>query len=234
MEADLKGANKQIYGIRMLSNAQKHSLMPEEIYSKCNRMADDGTLTKVLTYVIIWQMQRPAGIALVDANNCYNIIAHIIASMVFGMPSTAVEAILTTIQEMKFFLCMGFGDSTDIASLKFVIKTQGLCQGKGASPAGRAVVSICIINAHKNKDHGAHFLCPITKLKSHIAGVIYINDTDLIHFCMDAHEGREDRLYWIQEAIVNWGKLLLTSGGALKLAKCFFHLISFKFRADGT
>jgi hypothetical protein len=53
MEADFNSANKQIYGIRMLSKAQRHNLMPEEIYSKQNKMADDGTLTKVLTYDII-------------------------------------------------------------------------------------------------------------------------------------------------------------------------------------
>jgi hypothetical protein len=51
--------------IWMLSNAWKCNLMPEEICSKRNRMADDGILTKVLTYNIIWQMQCPASIALV-------------------------------------------------------------------------------------------------------------------------------------------------------------------------
>jgi hypothetical protein len=34
MEADFNSANKQIYGIRMLSKAQRHNLMPEEIYSE--------------------------------------------------------------------------------------------------------------------------------------------------------------------------------------------------------
>jgi hypothetical protein len=104
--------------------------MPEEIYSECNRMADLGTLTKVLTYVIIRQMQRPAVIASVDPNNCYDRITHTIASMVFqafGVPLTAVEAMLNTIQEMKFFLCTGFGDSTNFVSSKFEIKTQRLC-----------------------------------------------------------------------------------------------------------
>jgi hypothetical protein len=62
----------------------------------------------------------------VDANNCYDRIAHAIISMVFqafDVPSIMVEEMLTTIQEMKFFLCMGFGDSTGFASFKFEIKT---------------------------------------------------------------------------------------------------------------
>ncbi len=152
----------------------------------------------------------------------------------FDVPSTAVEAMLTTIQEMKFFLCTEFGNSMEFASSKFEIKTQGLCQGNWASPVGWAVVSICIINAHKKRENGAHFICPLTQLRSHIAGVIYVNNTDLIHFRTDVSESREDTFYELQEAIVNWGKLLLPSGGALKLAKCFFHLISFKFKTDGT
>jgi hypothetical protein len=196
-------------------------------------MADDGTLTKVITFDIIRQMWRSAGIALVDADNCYNRIAHAIVSLdfqAFGVPSTAMESMLTTIQEMKFFLRMVFSDSMDFASSKFEIKTQGLCQGNGASPTGWAVVSICIINAHKKKGHGAHLVCSITKLKSHIAGVIYVDDTDLIHFCMDKQEDTLDTLYRLQEAIVSWGKLLLALGGALKPAKCFYHLISFRFK----
>ena len=238
MEADFNGANKTVFGIRMLENARKHNIniMPEEIFSERNRMADDGTLTKVLAYDITCQIRRPAGIASVDADNCYDRIAHAIASLVFqsfGVPPAAVESMLTTIQEMKFFLCTGFGDSTDYASSLVAIKTQGLCQGNGATQAGCAVVSICLLNAHKKKGHGTHFLCPLTKLKNHIAGVIYVDNTDLIYFRMDEWQDAEDTFFGIQDAIINWGQLLLASGGALKPAKCFFHLISFKWNADG-
>jgi hypothetical protein len=167
MEADFNGANKTVFGVRVLANARKHNMMPEEIFSERNKMADDGTLTKVLAYDIIRQTRRPAGIASVDANNCYDRIAHAIASLVYqssGVPPAAVESMLTTIQEMKFFLHTGFGDSTDYTSSTVGIKTQGLCQGNGVALAGWAVVSICIVKAHKKKGHGAYFLCPITKL----------------------------------------------------------------------
>jgi hypothetical protein len=169
-------------------------------------MADNGTLNKVLAYDIIRQTKRPAGIASVDADNCYDRIAHAIASLgfqSFGVPPAAVESMLTTIQEMKFFLCTGFRDSTDYTSSKVEMKTLGLCQGNGAAPAGWAVVSICIIKAHKKKGHGAHFLCPITKLKNHIVGVIYVDETDLIHFRMDERQDAEDTFFGIQEAIIN-------------------------------
>jgi hypothetical protein len=63
LEADFNGINKQIYSIWMLANAQKYNLMLEEIFSKWNRMADSGTLTKAIAYDIIWQTWRSAGIA---------------------------------------------------------------------------------------------------------------------------------------------------------------------------
>jgi hypothetical protein len=106
---------------------------------------------------------------------------------------------------MTFFLCTGFGESTDFASSSLSIKTQGLCQGNGASPAGWAVVSVCSISAHKKKGHGTHFTCPITKLKSHLAGIFYVDNADLIPFHMDKDQGKDESFYYLQEAITNWG-----------------------------
>jgi hypothetical protein len=55
MEANLNCSTKTVFGIRMLDEARRQNLMPEEVFSKRNKMADDGTLTKVLTYDIIRQ-----------------------------------------------------------------------------------------------------------------------------------------------------------------------------------
>ncbi len=100
MEADLNYSTKTVFGIRMLNEARRENLIPEEVFSERNKMADNGTLTKVLTYDIIRQTIRSAGLALVDADNCYDRIAHAIASLVFqafGVPLSASEAVLTTI-----------------------------------------------------------------------------------------------------------------------------------------
>ena len=91
-----------------------------------------GGQTHTHTYDVIRQTRQPAGITSVDADNCYARIAHTMALLVFqafGMPSTAAKSMLTTIQEMKLFLRMGFGESTDFASSKFKIKTRGFAKG---------------------------------------------------------------------------------------------------------
>ncbi len=118
MEADFNATNKIIYGQRMLQTARKYKLMPEEVFSERNRLADDGTLIKVLLYDIVRQTRLPAGISAVDADNCYYRIAHPIASMVFqalGVPQEAIISMLMTIQDMIFFPRAGFGDSKDYA-----------------------------------------------------------------------------------------------------------------------
>ena len=44
----------------------------------------------------------------------------------------------------------------------------------------------------------------------------------------------EDAHANFQESIRNWGRLLIATGGALKPIKCFYQLISFSWKADGS
>ena len=93
MEAEFNFANKTIYGGRMLDNVRKYNLMPEESFSERNRMADDGTLAKVLFYDIVRHLRASDGISSVDVSNCYDSISHAIASLVFqdfGVPEKAI------------------------------------------------------------------------------------------------------------------------------------------------
>ena len=48
MEADFNFSNKILYGARMMDIVIRFGLMPEDINSEKNRMADGGTLAKVL------------------------------------------------------------------------------------------------------------------------------------------------------------------------------------------
>ncbi len=237
MEADFNAANKIAYGNRMLHKVRQHNLMPEEIYSEKNRLADDGTLDKVLFYDIIRQTRLPAGISDVDADNCYDRIAHPIALLVFqalGVKKEACESIFTTIQDMKFFLRTGFGDSKEYASATGEIKTQGMCQGNGAALAGWTVDSIVMISAHKRKGHGLHLQSPITNKRIHLAGTLFVGDTDVEHLDLNKSETRDEAHQALQDSILNWGHLLNATSGALKPGKCFYHIISFLWKPDET
>jgi hypothetical protein len=67
---------------------------------------------------------------------------------------------LGAIENMKFFLRPGFGDSITFARGGFSIKTQGLMQGNGASPSSWAVISICMLEAHKKKGTEQNYTAP--------------------------------------------------------------------------
>ncbi len=188
MEADFNAMNKEVYGVRMLDVARKYKLIPEEIFSKKNRMADNGGLAKTLFYDIVRQTRSLAAIASVNASNCYDRIAHAMALLIFqsfGVEDTAVTAMLETIQEMKFFLCTAYGDSKDFAGSSIEIKTQGLGQGNGASPAGWCVISIMILQANGKKGHRTQFLAPMSGVKRSLLAILYVDDTDLLHLNME-------------------------------------------------
>jgi hypothetical protein len=149
---------------------------------------------------------------LVDAANCYNRIAHAIASLIFqafGVPLTAVKTMLGAIENMKFFLQTGFGDSTTYAGGGISVKMQGLTQGNGASPARWAFISICILGAHGKKGHGAKFHCPLTKLQHHLPAILYVDDTDLLHIDLTKDESVNEVHSAIQSSVNSWGNLLL-------------------------
>jgi hypothetical protein len=57
MEADFNATNKTISCVRMLANAHKYRLMPEEVFSKRNHLADDGTLFTILFFDIAGQLR---------------------------------------------------------------------------------------------------------------------------------------------------------------------------------
>jgi len=184
LEADLNKANKIIYSNRMMNNIRKYHLMPEEIFSEKNRTADDAVLAKIFFFDIGRQLRTPSAITSVDASNCYDRIAHAIASLVFqafGVEQSATESMLTTIQEMRYFLRTAYGDSKRCANSTLEVKYQGLCQGNGAAPAGWAAISITILMAHKADGHGATFVCPFTPSKSiDLAAILFVDDTDII------------------------------------------------------
>ncbi len=147
----------------------------------------------------------------------------------FGVPTTVIEMMLGAIENMKFFLRTVFGDSTSFPGGGISIKTQGLCQGNGAFPAGWAVISIFILQAHRRKGHGAKFLCPITKLQQHLSAILYFKDTDILHIDLTKDVSTEDVHTAIQRSVNSWGNLLIATGGVLQPKKCFYLIISFKW-----
>ena len=236
METDFNAKNKIIFGERMMEVVRRYGLMEDEVFSEQGRTAEDGALSKVLFYDIVRQFRLSAAISSVDAANCYDSIAHAIASLIFqamGVPLEGAAAMLEAIQDMKYFRRTAYGDSTNFANSKIEVKYQGLCQGNGVAPAGWAVISITVIRAHKRKGHGATFVCPISKLQFVLAAVLFVDDCDLIHIAMVNDESALQTFDKMQASVISWGRLLIATGGSYKPDKCFYHLLSFQWDNKG-
>jgi hypothetical protein len=137
----------------------------------------------------------------------------------FGVEDTAVTAMLETKQEMKFLLWTEFRESKEYAGSMVEVKMQGLGQGNGMSPSRWCVISIMILRAHRAKGHGAHFIAPMSHVQSSLSAILYVDDTDLLHLSMDGNKTIYEIHITLQLAIENWSKLLIATGGTLKLDK---------------
>ena len=89
------------------------------------------------------------------------------------------------------------------------VKFQWLCQGNVAAPLGWAMISITIINAQKRKGHKGHIICPISRREGHLAAILFVDDTDLIHIDMNQYQSVYKAHTTMQESIVTWGRLLI-------------------------
>jgi hypothetical protein len=61
--------------------------------------------------------------------------------------------------------------------------------------------------------HGVHLCCPISNKTIHLAGMLFVDDTDLEHFDLNKRETVRESHAALQESIINWGRLLIATGG---------------------
>ena len=85
-----------------------------------------------------------------------------------------------------------------------------------------------MINAHRRKGHGAHFIAPISGRIGQLVGEIFVDDTDLIHLDMRSIETMGEAHRRFQDSVTSWGRLLIATGGGLKPIKCLHYMILFK------
>ncbi len=112
-----------------------------------------------------------------------------------------------------------YSDSMHCAGSTIELKFQGLCQGNGAVPDGWAVISIMILDVHKRKGHGGHFVCPISNLTVHLAAILFVDDTNILHVNLCGNKKVHEAHLALQQSIYNWGQLFIAMGGAFKPPK---------------
>eukprot|EP00956_Cyclotella_meneghiniana_P034032 scaffold101125_cov66-Cyclotella_meneghiniana.AAC.4 len=192
--------------------ARQHNLIPQEQYAERQSDGQDGAWLKRLFADISRQLKIPIGIVSADAEQCYDRIAHVFASLVyqaFGVFISAVIVMLASIQHMKFYLRTGLGESAGFMTARIGSIIQGLCQGNSDAPAGWSLISAVLIKVYKSLGHGAYFRTPITGEVHDTSGVLYVDDVDLFTMRSNLVTLWEE----VVESTRSWTELLTVPGG---------------------
>ncbi len=62
-----------------------------------------------------------------------------------------------------------------------------------------------------------------------VAAILFVNDCDLLHMCVDLDMSDMEFFAWKQHAMYFWAKLLMADSGNLCDIKCSCYLLVYKF-----
>ena len=108
-------------------------------------------------------MHHTTSINNVDLSNCYNVVAHPMASIAlqrFKVRQTMVAMMLCVLQTMKFYLETAYRQSEWSYGGSKEKPMVGLAQGNDMAPSDFLTVSIVMNNTYKRLGHGVDLLCP--------------------------------------------------------------------------
>ena len=231
MEADFNMYNGLMFAVRMMNNAEENDWIPDEIYARRDREAIEVGMNRMLFNDLARLRRVPASIASVDANTCYDRIAHSIGSIGaqrWGVHPVAVGVMLLTIQSMIFYLRTGFGDSTKSFG-RSGTPFQGACQGNKAAGAIWLGTSSPLVEMMHNRGQATDICTALSLLTLALIGFLFVDDTDLLELAENAQIYPHEIIARTQEKVTTWQGGLRASGGALMPRKCMWGLIAFKW-----
>ena len=232
LEADFNWLNKLIFAKRMMDQAYDNGMVPVEQFARRGTQASSGVLCKVLFCDMVRALHEMAGIPSVDLGNCYDAVAHPIASIAlqaFQVPLATIVLSLSVLQTMTFFLRTGYGVSQTGYGGSADDPTFGLGQGNGMAPSGFSAVSSLMVGALERLGHASSFSGAWTGALFILAAIIYVDDTDLLIRSRSREMSLDDFYRQCQSAVTDWGHIVTATGGYLKAAKCFWYMMSWRW-----
>ena len=154
LEADYNWLNKFVFAKRMMGRAFREDIAPVEQFAKRSSQAAHGVVASGLFCDFARALHRTAAIESIDFANCYDAVAHPIASIAlqsFKVRKVMVAMMLSVLQTMKWYLKTAFGQSA---------------------------TAFC---GNQRQGHGAQFTPGLARDAFTIAAVIYVDDSDLLH-----------------------------------------------------
>ncbi len=77
--------------------------------------------------------------------------------------------------------------------------------------------------------HGAKLTSTLTATRFILAAIMFVDDTDLLHWAPLPTTSDEELIEQVQVASDDWGRISQETGGILKPVKCSLYLLTYKF-----
>ena len=173
-----------------------------------------------------------------DASACYDRIIPAVAAITsrkYGMPAPVVEVMTKTLENASYRLKTPLGISTQSYQHSNTHPIYGSGQGAGNSPTLWALISSTLYDCHEAQAYGATFSNPTKTLQTKftIEGFVDDSNEQVNEFDSNKQPSPTKLIRRMQHDAQLWNDLLWSSGGALELSKCSYHLLHWNFSLSG-
>jgi hypothetical protein len=214
----------------MIGSALANNLIPGKCFSKKGSNCINAVMTKVFICDESRIHHHNACIAGNDFGNCYDRAALPIAAILlrcFGVPQPAINVLLETMKTMQFFLRTGFGELATSYGGTHEEQLAGFGQGNAAAGPGFTAMSLLIVKAYLRDGFGAHIYSSYYWRRLILAAVMYVDNTDLVHWSRLPFCSPVELIAAAQTATYAWDGLAIATGAATKHDKCYEYFLSY-------
>ena len=222
-----------------MHHAEDSGILNDGLYgSRAGRSAHDPVFIEILQNEI-YRCSMKSGINFdLDATACYDrILASIatIASRRMGMSKHVVVVNASTLRDAKFQLKTNLGVSEEWYQHSTDFPIHGTGQGSGNSPQIWCFLCSVLFDAFQEATPGAKFASfnGKTEITIHMIGFVDDCTQRVNEFQAEVQPSAGTLLNKMQSDAQKWNDLLWTSGGALEIPKCSFHLIESDWTPNG-
>ena len=245
-DSQVNAGLQMIFGKRMVANALKlGELHPSAYGSVPQRTAQDAVMEKTISLDIMRVTKTTGAIFDCDAKGCYDRIVsslQTISSRRLGVPRTTAIFFARFWRFCRHFVKTRHGTSRNSYMSSGTEILYGIGQGNGAGPAfwlSNLVVMFWVLDS---MCHGMQFKSPLSSVFHKSTGLGYVDDVTLGTTTKNGSSINNDDIIEntkreevevhkdISTMGKSWETMLHTNGGLLELKKCYWILITWKWK----
>ena len=239
-EADFNLIIGLLFGRRsMFDQTQNNHLHPGQ-YGKPGGECQDAALSKQLQYHISTYTRTPLGSFESDAAACFDRIVMAFALSCFLVWGATLANLCTwerTIYNIEHRIKTGYGVSKGKYRYSNLNPIIGPGQGSGGAMAAYATITTPLLMAMDRLANGAEYSSPDESFNYNVKAQMYVDDNT--NYYNEFKRSLQNKIpnrelaEKLQHDAQTWERCLWTSGGLLKLEKCLFYTMQWKFDKNG-